>query len=166
VRGLQRAGVVLVLGALVLGGCGGDDEPDASDADSPATDAMSAEPTGEMTDETSGADGFCAQVEAARDQLDSVVDGETLVDPSAALDVVDDALETMRSIDPPAEIAEDWEAVRSFSEEMITALDEIDVTDPAALEDLGRDLEQNAEALEDAAERVDRYVEDECGITL
>jgi hypothetical protein len=49
---------------------------------------------------------------------------------------------------------------------MITALDEIDVTDPAALEDLGRDLEQNAEALEDAAERVDRYVEDECGITL
>ena len=144
----------------------GDDDPGASDADSAATDASSAEPTGEMTDETPGADSFCAEVEAARDQLDSVVDGETLVDPSAALDVVDDALETMRSIDPPAEIAEDWEAVRSFTEEMITALDEIDVTDPAALEDLGRELEQNAEAMQDAADRVDRYLEDECGITL
>ncbi|HET6686843.1 MAG TPA: hypothetical protein VFH02_10010 [Jiangellaceae bacterium] len=165
-RGLQRAAVVLMLGVLALSGCGGDDDPGASDADSAATDASSAEPTGEMTGETPGADSFCAEVEAARDQLDSVVDGETLVDPSAALDVVDDALETMRSIDPPAEIAEDWEAVRSFTEEMITALDEIDVTDPAALEDLGRDLEQNAEALQDAADRVDRYLEDECGITL
>ena len=165
-RGLQRARVVLVLGVLALSGCGGDDEPGASDPDSAATDATSAEPTEEMTEQTPGADGFCAEVEAARDQLDSVVDGETLVDPSAALDVVDDALERMRSIDPPAEIAEDWEAVRSFTQEMITALDEIDVTDPAALEELGRELEQNAEALEDAADRVDRYIEDECGVTL
>jgi len=165
VRGLQRAGVVLVLGVLALSGCG-DDEPGASDADSAAPDATSAEPTGATTSETPGADSFCAEVEATRDQLDSVVDGEALVDPSAALDVVDDALDTMRSIDPPAEIAADWEAVRSFSEEMITSLDEIDVTDPAALEELGRELERNAEALEDAADRVDRYIEDECGITL
>ena len=42
----------------------------------------------------------------------------------------------------------------------------IDVTDPVALEELGRELEQNAEALEAAANRVDRYLEDECGITL
>lgn len=165
-RGLHRAGVVLALGVLTLSGCGGDDDPSASDADSPATDATSPAPTAEASDGTPGSASFCAEVEAARDQLDSVVDGETLVDPSAALDVVDDALETMRSIDPPAEIAEDWEAVRSFSEEMISSLDEIDVTDPAALEELGRELEQNAEALEDAADRVDRYLEDECGITL
>jgi hypothetical protein len=166
---LQRAGVVLVLGGvLALSGCG-DDEPGASDADSAAPDATSeptgVEPTG-ATSETPGTDSFCAEVEATRDQLDSVVDGEALVDPSAALDVVDDALDTMRSIDPPAEIAADWEAVRSFSEEMITSLDEIDVTDPAELEELGRELERNAEALEDAADRVDRYLEDECGITL
>jgi hypothetical protein len=164
VRGLQHAGVVLVLGVLALSGCGGDDEPGASDADSAAPDATSAAPTPEATGVTPT--DFCAEVEAARDQLDSVVDGEALLDPSAALDVVDDALETMRSIDPPAEIAADWEAVRSFSEEMITSLDEIDVTDPAALEELGRELEQNAEALEAAADRVDRYLEDECGITL
>lgn len=162
-RGLQRAGVVLALGVLTLSGCGGDDEPGASDAES-TPDATSAAPTAEATDGTPA--DFCAEVEAARDQLDSVVDAETLVDPSAALDVVDGALETMRSIDPPAEIAEDWEAVRSFTDEMISSLDEIDVTDPVALEELGRELEQNAEALEAAADRVDRYIEDECGITL
>ena len=164
-RGLQRASVALVLGVLTLSGCGGDDDPGASEADSPAT-ATTAAPTAEASGGTQGSASFCAEVEAARDQLDNVVDGETLADPSAALDVVDDALETMRSIDPPAEIAEDWEAVRSFSEEMISSLDEIDVTDPAALEELGRELEHNAEALEDAADRVDRYLEDECGITL
>jgi hypothetical protein len=163
VRGLQRAGVALVLGVLALSGCG-DDEPGASDADSAAPDATSAAPTPEATGVTPT--DFCAEVEATRDQLNGVVDGEALLDPSAALDVVDDALETMRSIDPPAEIAADWEAVRSFSEEMITSLDEIDVTDPVALEELGRELEQNAEALEASADRVDRYLEDECGITL
>jgi hypothetical protein len=164
VRGLQRAGVLLTVGVLALSGCGGDDEPGASDADSTTPDATSAAPTPQATGVTPT--DFCAEVEATRDQLDSVVDGEALLDPSAALDVVDDALETMHSIDPPAEIAADWEAVRSFSEEMITSLDEIDVTDPVALEELGRELEQNAEALEAAADRVDRYLEDECGITL
>ncbi len=162
-RGFQRAGVVLALGVLALSGCGGaDDDPGASG--SAATDS----PTEERSAEATGgdADGFCAEVEAAQDQLDSVMDNEALVDPSAALDVVDEALDTMRSIDPPAEIAEDWAAVTSFTEDMISALDDIDVTDPAALEELGRDLEQNAEALEDAADRVDRYLEDECGITL
>ncbi|MGH8824783.1 MAG: hypothetical protein ACRDVN_09930 [Jiangellaceae bacterium] len=161
-RGFQRAGVVLVLGVLALSGCGGDDDPGASG--SAATDSPTGEPSAEATGGDAGS--FCEQVEAARDQLDSVVDGDALADPSAALDVVEEALDTMRSIEPPAEIAEDWTAVTSFTEDMISSLDDIDVTDPSAMEDLAQELEQDAEVLDDAADRVDRYLEDECGITL
>ena len=163
-RGFQRAGVVLALGVLALSGCGGEDDDGAAGSGPTATGGSAATPSDEAP--TGDADSFCAEVEAARDQLDSVMDNEALVDPSAALDVVDEALDTMRSIDPPAEIAEDWEAVTSFTDDMISALADIDVTDPAALEELSQDLEQNAEALEDAADRVDRYLEQECGITL
>lgn len=163
-RRSSSVGFVLVVGVLSLGACGGDDDPGASDSDTP-TDAASATPTGEATGEASGGDDFCSEVEAVRDQLDSVVDGDALTDPSAALDVVDDALASLRSIEPPAEIAADWAEVTSFTQDMLSSLDEIDVTDPAELQELGRELEQNAEALEDAADRVDRYLEDECGIT-
>jgi hypothetical protein len=76
----------------------------------------------------------------------------------------------MREVDAPTEIADDWEAIVSATESIVDAVDELDLSDPASaaqqLEDLSAQLEEDAEAIEEAGDRVDDYLSAECGITL
>lgn len=167
-RGLERAGVVLVLSVSLLAGCGGDDDSDASGSDaspgevdeSPESDSPSA-PT---------ADGFCEEIQAAEDTVTDATENLDVTDPAGAADALDEAVAAMRGVDPPAEIAEDWEAIVSFTESMLAAVDELDLSDPESaaqqLEDLSTQLEEDAAEVEEAGDRVDEYLSEECGITL
>ncbi len=171
-RGLQRAGVVLALSVSLLAGCGGDDDSDASGSDaspgevgeSPDSDSSS-EPTGDET-----ADGFCEEVHAAEDALTDATENLDVTDPAGSLAVLDEAVKAMRAVDAPAEIADDWEAIVSSAESVMDAVDELDLSDPESaaqqLEDLSTQLEEDAAALEEAGDRVDEYLREECGITL
>ena len=171
-RGLQRAGVVLALSVSLLAGCGGGDDSDASGSDtspgevgeSPESVSPS-EPTGDET-----ADSFCDEVQAADDALTDATENLDVTDPEGAVAALDDAVEAMREIDAPAEIADDWETVVSASESMLDAIDELDLSDPESaaqqLEDLSTQLEEDAAAIEEAGDRIDQYLSEECGITL
>jgi hypothetical protein len=171
VRGLQRAGVVLALSVSLLAGCG-DDDSDASGSDaspgevgeSPESDSTS-EPTGDET-----ADSFCDEVQAAEDALTDATENLDVTDPEGAVAALDEAVEAMREVDAPTEIADDWEAIVSATESIVDAVDELDLSDPASaaqqLEDLSAQLEEDAEAIEEAGDRVDDYLSAECGITL
>ena len=171
-HGLQRAGVVLALSVSLLAGCGGDDDSDASGSDaspgevgeSPESGSPS-EPTGDET-----AESFCEEVQAAEDALTDATENLDVTDPDGAVAALDDAVEAMREVDAPAEIADEWEAIVSSTESMLDAVDELDLSDPESaaqqLEDLSTQLEEDAEALEEAGDRVDEYLSEECGITL
>ena len=68
-----------------------------------------------------------------------------------------DIADTMGSIEPPAEIADDWNTMV----ESLQSLADVDMSDPAAIEQL--DQAQFADANE-AFENVGTYLEEECGI--
>ena len=171
-RWLQRAGVVLALSVSLLAGCGGGDDSDASGSDaspgevgeSPESGSPS-EPTGDET-----AESFCEEVQAAEDALTDATENLDVTDPDGAVAALDDAVEALRGVDAPAEIADDWEAIVSSAESMLDAIDELDLSDPESvaqqLEDLSAQLEEDAAALEEAGDRVDEYLSEECGITL
>jgi hypothetical protein len=171
VRGLQRAGIVLALSLSLLAGCGGDGSDASGSATSPgevgeSPDANSpTEPTGDET-----ADGFCEEVQAAEDELTDATENLDVTDPEGAVAGLDEAVEAMREVDAPAEIADDWEAIVSSTESILDAVDELDLSDPESaaqqLEHLSTQLEEDAAAFEEAGDRVDEYLSEECGITL
>ena len=170
-HGLQRAAVVLALSLSLLAGCGGDDDSDASGSDaSPgevggSPESSPSEPTGDET-----ADSFCDEVQAAEDALTEATENLDVTDPEGAVAALDEAVKAMREVDAPAEIADEWEAIVSSTESILDAVDELNLSDPDSaaqqLEDLSAQLEEDAEALEQAGDRVDEYLSEECGITL
>jgi hypothetical protein len=171
--GLRRAGAGLALVVVVLGGCAGGDDPGAG-AD-PAVTGDSSGPTAEQsadaTDDSGGNDGdFCSEIAAAGEELQDISEDPDLTDPETALGATEETLETLRSIDPPAEIADDWNLVVSYIEAVADSLRDLDATDPAGmvqqLEELGAELEQQFADFDEAGTRIDQYLRDECGITV
>ena len=174
-RGLRRAGAGLALVVVVLGGCGGGDDDPGVGSDPAATGDSSAVPTAEpsadATDDSGGSGGdFCSDIEAAGEELQEISEDPDLTDPETALGATEETLETLQSIDPPAEIADDWSLVVSYIEGVADGLRDLDATDPAGmvqqLEELGAELEQQFAAFEEAGTRIDQYLRDECGITV
>jgi hypothetical protein len=103
-------------------------------------------------DDSAGGGSFCDQARSLEAQFEDI-DDPTSEEFSAALDAI-------RDMDPPAEIAEDWET-------MVSALDvfndiDIENPDPSVLEE----FEAEAANMEAASERVGTYMEEECGFTL
>ena len=146
-RGLRRAGAGLAVLVVVLGGCGGGDDDAGAGSDPAVTGDSSAVPSAEPSaDATDDGGDFCSEIEAAGEELQEIAEGPDLTDPEAALGATEETLDTLRSIDPPAEIADDWNLVVSYIEAVGDGLRNLDATDPAAmvqqLEELGAELEQ------------------------
>jgi hypothetical protein len=168
---LRHAGVALALTVLVgLAGCGGDDEdPGGGTA---ATGDGSVVPTTEPTDDSGTPDdeGFCAEVEQIRDRLENLDSLPDAPDPEAAIGAIEESIDALRSVDPPAEIAEDWSTVTEAFEGTATGLRDLDLSDPEVLaqqlEDLAARMEQQSAEIEEAGTRIDQYLSDECGIVL
>jgi hypothetical protein len=120
-------------GALLLAACGDDDGDDVDAADSE----------------------FCQQFRGVQEGFD-----EDEQDFDEAMDQLEEALNELRTLDPPSEIADEWETYLDGLE----AFTEFDPTDPEAAEAAQQDLDQ--EELQDAMQTVDTYLRDECGIDL
>ena len=169
--GLRRAGAALTLIVFLLSGCGGDDQDPDAGTDSAATEDGSAVPTtGPTADSPTGADGFCAEIEAAYEAVSDLDENPDLADPRAELDRVSESLDALRSVDPPGEIAEDWATVVSYLDDLERGLEGLDASTPdeliQQLEDLGDQLEADSAELEAAGTRIESHVRDECGVVL
>ena len=102
-------------------------------------------------DDSAGGGGVC---DDARSMDESLADVDVSDTSSAGFD---DAIEAMSNLDPPAEIADDWNTMV----ESLQSLADVDISDPAAIEQL--DQAQFADA-DEAFENVGTYLEEECGI--
>ena len=169
-RGLQRAGVGVALGVLVLAGCAGED--DGASADSGQESGQVDESPGSDTATEPGSDteGFCADLEAAEERFDAALEEPTLDDPQAAAESLAEAVDVMRGVEAPSEIAADWAVMVEFLDTMATATGELDINDPTALaeqvEELGRLLDDESGELEAAGTNIDNFLSEECGISL
>ena len=143
--------LAVVLAVLAIGGgtaaCGGDDG-----------DGGSASGGGGGGDK----DRFCEL--AAQEDIEGLED----FDPESTGDMeqLDEALAQLSDA-APGEIKDDVETVASGLRELVEVLSTIDTSDPDALGELAEraeELEGMQEKMEAATERVDRYLEEECGI--
>ena len=98
-------------------------------------------------DDSASAESFC---DAARE----IEERFSNMDPSTPAEF-EEAIAAIDELDPPAEIADDWETMM----EALESFADIDLTDPNAFDESAF---SDAEA---ASERVGEYMEEECGIT-
>jgi len=129
---MRRTLIGLVAAGLLFAGC--------SDSDDDG---------GGGGDEASGgdSDSFCSDFQALEDQFAE--------DPEAGA-VQDTIREALEELDPPDEIADDFEQVL----EVFRQTADVDLEDPEAQ----ADAQELAEGAAEAQERVSTYLEDECGI--
>jgi hypothetical protein len=115
---------VAVVGLLMAAGCGGDDDSTASEA----------------------IDEFCDGFNDVNEQFSNI----NVTDPGA----LEDALDRLRDLDPPEEIADEYEKVL----EGFQRLSEIDITDRNAVAEVQEDLPEAEEAFNTVGE----FVEGQC----
>lgn len=99
-------------------------------------------------DDASSTASFCDEYKSLEERF-SDVDDPTSED-------FGEALEAFKDLDPPEEIADEWDT-------MVNALEgfaDIDLSDPEALENADIDTE----AVDEASTRIDNFLKDECGI--
>ena len=168
-RGLRSAGAVLAL-SVVLSSCGGNDDPGAGSE--PGGAASTAEPEQTTTSPPSD-DGFCRDIEEVVEPLRNLTNSPDLTDPMAALTALTafgESITAIRSIDPPAEIADEWATVVSYVDTVESGLENLSADDAdeltQQLEDLGNQLGDQSAELEAAGMRIRDYAEEECGIVL
>ena len=105
---------------------------------------------GDDDDDTAsgGGDDFCDQADSLNETFDSIDDPTS--------EQFSEALDRIRSMDPPAEIADDWDQLVSA----LDGLEDIDLEnpDPEALAAF------DTEAMQEASDRVDEYMAEECGL--
>lgn len=160
---LTRAAVVPAA-AVLLAACTGSDE--GGDTAAPTTSAAEettepAEPTEEPEAPEAGSE-FCTQAAAIPDSLgDSFADS---ADPEALTTGLQTAAETLREIEPPAEIADDWTALGDGLAQAASSLEGIDVTDPEAAAQLQAELGELQAQLTTSGANVETYLRDQCGI--
>jgi hypothetical protein len=152
---VYRAGVGGAAVLLLLTACGGagrtaTDPPDRTGVAAAEASAPTAE---------SGAPAFCSQAAGIDQRVDSALSDRDDDLPSLP-DAFRQIAGELRDIAAPAEITSDWEAMANGLDRMADAFADLDITDLDSLDAL-----DHAEAdLTEASTRVERYVDDECGI--
>jgi hypothetical protein len=116
---------VAVVGLLMAAGCGGDDD------DSTSSEAI---------------EEFCDGFNEVNEEFSNI----DVTDSSA----LEDALDMLRDLDPPEEIADEYDTVLEGFEK----LSNIDLTDQDAVAEVQEDLPEAEEAFNTVGE----FVEDEC----
>jgi hypothetical protein len=148
-----RAGIAGVGAVLLLAACGG-----GSDTDSSGTTGAAESSAAETTAE-SGQEDFCAQAAGIDERVDAALSDAGGDDPSVA-DTFRQLAAELRAVEPPEEIAADWEAQAAGVDRMADALADLDITDPGSLEA----LEEIEGDLSTASDNVASYLRDECGL--
>jgi Asp-tRNA(Asn)/Glu-tRNA(Gln) amidotransferase C subunit len=116
---------VAVVGLLMAAGCGGDDDDSAS---------------------SESIEAFCDGFNEVNEQFSNI----DVTDP----DALEEALDMLRDLDPPEEIADEYQTVLNGFQR----LSEIDITDQNEVAEVQEDLPD----AEEAFNTVGQFVEDEC----
>jgi hypothetical protein len=148
-----RTGLSVAAAVVLLTACGGSDDT-ASSASSKA---------GSSASESSAADSkFCTEAAAIQKNLGTTL--EDSQDPTALPQALQEAAAQIRAIDPPAEIADDWNRLADGAEKISQAFASIDINDPNALATLEQKIGELGTGLSTASTRVDNYLREKCGI--
>jgi hypothetical protein len=145
-----RTGLSVAAAVALLSACGGSDGNDAASSSSAESSAPQADSA------------FCREASTIQERIDATLSARS--DSSALPQALQQAANDIRNIEPPAEIAEDWEALAGGLEQIAEAFGSIDFNDPSALPSFQEQMGQLQTELGTASTNVRTYLADECGI--
>ena len=151
-----RTGLSVAAAVVLLSACGGSDE------DGSASGASESSPSASETAAAADSE-FCTEAGAIQERVTASF---TEADPSSLGQVLQEGVAEIRGIEPPAEIASDWAALADGLEQIAVAFADIDLTDPAAQQELGQKVAELQGPLDTASTNVENYLRDECGIEI
>lgn len=107
-------------------------------------------------DDGSAAEQFCEDYRSLEDELAGV----DIDDLEAAADLFDQ----LADLDPPDEIADEFRAVVELNQEVYSAGEDVDLSDPAAAAELQEQLSARAAELDEESQAVEGFLSEECGV--
>ena len=153
-----RSGLSVVAAVVLLSACGGSDEGgSASGSGEPTSSA--AETSADAADSK-----FCTDAAAIQERVGSTLTDQS--DPAALPQALQAAAAEIRAVEPPSEIAADWNALAEGVEQIAAAFSSIDFSDPNALTTFQTQVGQLQAGLTTASTNVENYLRDECGLEL
>jgi hypothetical protein len=152
-----RTGIAVAAAVVLLSACGSDDDPSSSQAGETSAEATESSAPEEDSE-------FCTQASTIQDRVDATLNGQT--DPTALPQALEAAAAEIRAIEPPDEIAADWEALAGGVEQIAAAFGDIDFNDPNALAQFQQQIGQLQTELGTASTNVQNYLSEECGLEI
>jgi hypothetical protein len=153
----------LAVAPLLLAGCSSSDDSDTS-ADAPTVESSSS--AAPSSSDSADADAelketFCTEVPGL---LSDIGDDLTAVgtDPAQAQQAMNDAVERISAVEPPADAADEWTRLVTAWTSMRDLLAQADLTNPQANTDLAPQLQALQTELIDSGTAVDDYGKANC----
>ena len=151
-----RSGISVAAAVVLLTACGGSDKKDSASSSSTAASSAS-----ESSADAAGSE-FCTQAAAIESNVTSAVADQA--DPSSIPQALQAAAAQIRAIDPPSDIASDWNALAGGVEQLATAFAAVDLNDENAVATFEQQASQLESQLSGPSANVEKYLSDKCGI--
>jgi hypothetical protein len=158
---LCRAGLVGAAAVVLLAACGGNGGSATAASSAPAASTgVSSSPAGRSGPAASTP--FCTQAATVMAQLDDV---GNVQDPAQLGPALQQAAAALRSLDPPPEIAGDWNTLVGAFSQVARIASTTDFTDPQQLAAFEQQAQQVESRLGTSETTVQDYLSDQCGIS-
>ncbi|WP_369141258.1 hypothetical protein [Modestobacter versicolor] len=149
----------LVVAPLLLTGCSSDDESGPATSDASSSSESAAEAAAEADAEKK--DTFCTEVPDLLSDIAGDLEGFQ-ADPQSAPALLDDAVERISAVEPPADVAPEWQRLVTAWTGMRDLIAQADLTDPSANTGLAPQLQTLQTELIDSGTAVDDYGKANC----
>ena len=154
---VRRPAAVLVAALVVLFGCGSSDDAAPTPAGSGPTSLSASPGTAGRADSE-----FCTAATALQEQLVTTLGSRP--DPATVRTALQQAATGFRAVEPPPEIAAEWNTLGDGVEQTAAALASTDVADPGGRAAFQEQLGQLQAQVGTASADVGAYLRDECGL--
>ena len=153
----RRSAAALVAALVVLPGCGAADQAAPSTAEAGPASSSASEATGERADSE-----FCTAATALQEEVVATLGAQP--DPATVRTALQQAAAGFRAVEPPEEIAADWNALGDGVEQIATTLASTDFEDPGGRAAFQEQVGQLQTQVGPASADVGAYLRDECDL--
>jgi hypothetical protein len=153
IRGMSATAAVLLMTA-----CGGGSDEDSAASSTSAASSSAAESSSEAPASNSD---FCTEATQINERITSSLTESDSDSLSKNLQTISDEI---GAVEPPDEIADDWNSLADALGQAAEALDGVDLTDPEEAAKAQAQLGELQTKLGDAGTHVETYLREQCGI--
>jgi hypothetical protein len=155
---LIARGASLTAAVLLMTACGGSSDDESASSSSAAASSSAAESSSAAPESNSE---FCTEAAQINERITNSLSQADSSNLSENLQTIADEI---GSVDPPAEIADDWNSLAGALGKAADALQGVDLTDPDQAAQAQAELGNLQTELGDAGTNVEAYLRDQCGI--